>query len=897
MSFSFVYPFTTTLSFKYTSLEVLMVTSIFMLLFSIFLINTTMTKVSVISFFTGGLIIALYSFFNKTLNSILVPFIWIFNYVQGKEAENESFAILFTLLFSFVFSLIVYIFTVKKFNFYILFLTGASIFCVQWMFEFFVEDRAYIAFYTFVVSILIYYLLHIYNKKWAHESNDFANPSTFIVFAAPIAIMVLLIAIFIPVKAKPIEWKWLDEKLYFAMNFDSRSGKIFNSKYFNISATGFGDSSNKLGSDVTLDKTLVFKVKSPEKLYLKGRSSDRYTGSSWVKTDTSYYELNNKNNKLNLDTFEFKSCFMLLFRDCLKEAKNPVIFPRYKKQAVEILYEDIKTNSLFSPLKASNLKFDNSDVNDIFVDSEGVLLSRKQLDKGFTYSFDTYNINYGDKNFKEILKMSNRNLYDMYLQQALDDIWNEVYERFIEHYKRYNINPYITKNDINQLVLESTDVENMKENLSLYLNNRINDADIKINNANKKTVDANNKTNDANNKTVVIDNKIIDYDTIIIEAGLYSSHLDIHFNSAVDSFINQISNDNYYADNQNLFEWIISTSTLKDNSNTIYSKYIDLPDSVPKRVKALAASITRNENNDYDKVKAIEEYLSKNYKYNLSPGTVPDGVDFVDYFLFEQKEGYCTYFATAMAVLTRSIGIPSRYVEGYLIPSTKGKDVMYEVTNERAHAWVEVYFEGVGWIPFEATASFSHNLYQPTYTNTPKANTPTPTLSSTPSSNIAPSAKNNLPNQKKKAKIFLNKDLIKIIITVTSIVLFISLIVFFNIFKRKRYISKILKLPKRQAVLKLYEYFLKLLSVQKADINAGETPLDHARRLDNMEMFYPHKLEEITEIFVNARYSRDEITEDELNKVLAFYEPFLKAAKSNIGIVKYTLYMYLLFKF
>ncbi|MEN2777313.1 transglutaminase domain-containing protein [Acetivibrio clariflavus] len=860
LSFSFAFPFTTTLGFKYTPLEVLGFVFVFLLAFSILLVNGIMTKISVISFIFGGLVFVVYSIFKKTFYRLIEPFIWLFYFVQGKENPNEYFAIIFTLLFAFAFSLIVYLFTVKKFNFYLLLLTGLSIFCVQWMLDYFVEDRAYISFYAFIVSILIYYLLHVYNRKWAQDSNDFVNPSAFIVFIAPIALLVLLLTVFIPVNSRPIEWKWLDDKIYYVMNFGSRAVKTQNIGYFDLSSTGFGNDSNKLGSNVIPDKTLVLKVKSPKTLYLKGRSSDQYTGYSWVNTNISYYELGNKNNKLNIDTFEYENGLFLLsdyYRKTLDYFEAPDVLKNLSKYTVEIQYENIYTYSLFAPLKTSNLHFPDSDENDIFVNAEGVLVARKLLGKGFSYAFNTYDINYGDKNFENLLRVSHKYLYGYYWEESINFLQNYLYEVFYSKYNWYEEQISINYNYLYERLLDSPNAEVMKERLTKYLINKINASKL-------SDEDKNNALNDV----------------LLLISNIDSQHI--------------------YGNNQNLFEWILSLSSLMYHSNAIYSQYLDIPDTVPQRVKDLAYSITMNENNDYDKVKAIEEYLSKNYKYNLSPGDVPDGVDFVDYFLFERKEGYCTYFASAMAILTRCIGIPSRYVEGYLLPSATGKDKLYEVTNERAHAWVEVYFEGIGWIQFEPTANFSYNLYQAPISSTPQLQTPTPGSNSpTPSSNFTPRNTNNVQEQTETVKKQkpLNKKLVTAISIVVSIILLAALVVFLNILKRKKRITNISKLSPREAVLELYKYYLNLLYLQDADIKVGETPLDHAERLDSTGKFYPYKITEVTEIFVKARYSRDEVTIDDFNKVLEFYHPLLKSTKENIGGLKYILYMYVLFKF
>lgn len=152
-------------------------------------------------------------------------------------------------------------------------------------------------------------------------------------------------------------------------------------------------------------------------------------------------------------------------------------------------------------------------------------------------------------------------------------------------------------------------------------------------------------------------------------------------------------------------------------------EYLQVSNTVPNRVKQLARDITENATNAYDKVKLLENYLGSTFPYtnkpNLSKGRSPD---FVDRFLFEIQEGYCDYYSSAMVVMTRSLGIPARWVKGYTSgssafdPETIGipyEDLdlngagVYTVVNADAHSWVEVYFDGWGWIPFEPTAGFS----------------------------------------------------------------------------------------------------------------------------------------------------------------------------------------------
>lgn len=114
---------------------------------------------------------------------------------------------------------------------------------------------------------------------------------------------------------------------------------------------------------------------------------------------------------------------------------------------------------------------------------------------------------------------------------------------------------------------------------------------------------------------------------------------------------------------------------------------------------------------DIEKLKKLEEALS-GFEYTLIPGAIPEEVqsasDFLDYFLLEKKEGYCTYFATAFVLLARAEGIPARYLQGYCVPMKMGE---VQVLNTMAHAWPEAYIEGVGWISFEPTPGRREHQY------------------------------------------------------------------------------------------------------------------------------------------------------------------------------------------
>lgn len=137
----------------------------------------------------------------------------------------------------------------------------------------------------------------------------------------------------------------------------------------------------------------------------------------------------------------------------------------------------------------------------------------------------------------------------------------------------------------------------------------------------------------------------------------------------------------------------------------ITERYLQLPPTVTDRTRQLAQQLTAQFDNPYDKTRAIETYLRRNLKYNEKLPTPPARVDKVDYIVFEAKEAYCDYYASAMIVMLRSLGIPARFAVGFAQGKFDAEHGVYQVVNADAHSWVEVYFPRYGWVEFEPTSS------------------------------------------------------------------------------------------------------------------------------------------------------------------------------------------------
>lgn len=144
-----------------------------------------------------------------------------------------------------------------------------------------------------------------------------------------------------------------------------------------------------------------------------------------------------------------------------------------------------------------------------------------------------------------------------------------------------------------------------------------------------------------------------------------------------------------------------------DVPEAVLARYTALPETVPERVIDLAREVAGDPASaptPYDQARALERFL-RQYPYSLEVKLPPRGTDPVDYFLFELQAGYCDYYASAMVVMARSLGLPARLAIGFLpqTPDEAGEQTIYEIN---AHSWAEVYFAGYGWVEFEPTAAF-----------------------------------------------------------------------------------------------------------------------------------------------------------------------------------------------
>jgi len=149
----------------------------------------------------------------------------------------------------------------------------------------------------------------------------------------------------------------------------------------------------------------------------------------------------------------------------------------------------------------------------------------------------------------------------------------------------------------------------------------------------------------------------------------------------------------------------------------VMERYVQLPSGFSQQVTDLALEITSEADTPYDQVVAVTDYLRSNITYASVIPPAPANQDIIEWFLFQEQQGFCTYYASAEVLMLRSLGIPARLAIGYAEGVVTPDQLVYHVRQMDSHAWPEVFFPNIGWVIFEPTAS----LPQPVFSEGPEA--------------------------------------------------------------------------------------------------------------------------------------------------------------------------------
>ncbi|SCG82193.1 transglutaminase domain protein [Proteiniborus sp. DW1] len=391
---------------------------------------------------------------------------------------------------------------------------------------------------------------------------------------------------------------------------------------------------------------------------------------------------------------------------------------------------------------------------------------------------------------------------------------------------------------------------------------------------------------------------------------VFSPYMAVEVNSKDDHVVN-VSNDNILFFPDGVYDresyvvkvqkplpygLLVSRGLVQNKKNIAnLSKYLQVPDNrISMRTKELVREIVKDSKGDFQKAVAIEKYLRNNYNYNLEVNQVPEGKEFIDHFLFDEKEGYCTYFATAMAIMLRLEGIPSRYIEGYLTQETD-EPGEYEVRQKNAHAWVEAFIEPVGWMTFEPT---------PVYPIQPRLENYRPSevrSEAVLDDQILPdrvprdSARDiiiddnfgfeNEENGPLFDRSYEDEPIIsrRIITDILLILLLLIIPVRFIIGFSKHICQEMRanKLSNNNKIIYLYKQITKLMELLGYPQEYGETHYEYANRI--AYKFYIHNvkgIQEITDIFVRSKYSTSPASDEEVLDLKLYRKTLEKRLRS-----------------
>jgi hypothetical protein len=339
----------------------------------------------------------------------------------------------------------------------------------------------------------------------------------------------------------------------------------------------------------------------------------------------------------------------------------------------------------------------------------------------------------------------------------------------------------------------------------------------------------------------------------------------------------------------------------------IYETYTGLPEDFPDVIRERAIEVTNGATSNYHMMRMLEEYLSSNYTYTLTPVNPPRDRDFVYHFLFETRQGHCVYFATAFVAMARSLGMPARYVEGYLVNGVPNSEGYINVLNSMGHAWPEVYFEGYGWHPFEPTPASGIPQIRPIPEGAQTDWNPWldpellgADLGDERDIDLSDGMGEDIEDGDLEGAIEAGEESLNLSFWALLGVLLLVLAILAVIRALWMYLQKISwrKKGNKDAVTHAFTSVLSSLKIFNYEMKDGETVLRFMNRVCNKTFMTSvdekKRLEKTAEIFGRARYSNQEISREERIFVERTVSQLDRRAKSYLGPPKFYFYRYIL---
>lgn len=304
----------------------------------------------------------------------------------------------------------------------------------------------------------------------------------------------------------------------------------------------------------------------------------------------------------------------------------------------------------------------------------------------------------------------------------------------------------------------------------------------------------------------------------------------------------------------------------------------------------------------YSIARSLSDYLKNAYTYSLTADNSNPANTMLGNFLFDTKEGHCALYASAMTLALRYAGIPARYVTGFVAGGEYREiDGKYQTTirDKNLHAWVEVYFENVGWLPFDPTGSAAQ-LANPAETTTTEETT-TPPITEAPitttthetskgeTTSLTTTDTTTSQGTQNNFKIDTNVIIIiAIVAAVLLLVLILTMLIRHGIKNEKKRFYRYKTADTNTAVKEMYDFTLKLLSLAGITVLPDETPLEFAARIDK-RMYRLDKdinLSETMSVFEQVEFSTDEISEENRKTAYKYVDFLYNETVMRVGKIK-----------
>lgn len=358
------------------------------------------------------------------------------------------------------------------------------------------------------------------------------------------------------------------------------------------------------------------------------------------------------------------------------------------------------------------------------------------------------------------------------------------------------------------------------------------------------------------------------------------------------------------------YEYFNTLKRYEDFANENYTQ-------VPESLKASMEKFIKENNISTDSmvetirdIKSLLQYSGK-YTYTLSPGKTPEDSDFAEYFLNQNKKGYCKHFATAAVLLLRTAGVPARYAEGFKVESNDfmtSNNHSVNLLDSDAHAWVEVYYSGTGWVPIEVTPASNENNESSIIESSNESSTESSKSESSKSSEVTSDESSTVSSKSESSNSSDNEsnggsDIPTVLIYIAFVPVCIGGIYGILVLNRSIRVKKRRKLfsdsNRNNAILAVYGYIVQLLIYGKnSDDKASD--FDKISKLADDESL-PKSHRELCEYFCEriypiaqkAKFSVEKVSYEELSDMIENAEKIRSTIMENMSLPKRFIAKYL----